>query len=152
MAYKAGPLISPDMVKKFMVPRYKKITELLRNNGVDIIFVDCDGNIEQLIPLWLESGINYVWPLEQAAGNDAVALRKKYGNDLILSGAIDKRALVKGEEAIRAEVMSKVPFLLKKSGYFPTVDHTIPPNVPFKNYCYYINTLREVAGLEKLPI
>jgi hypothetical protein len=150
IAYKAGPLISPAMVKKFMVPRYKKITEILRNNGIDIVYVDSDGNIEQLIPLWLESGVNYVWPLEQAAGNDPVALRKKYGRDLILGGGIDKRVLLKGKSEIRNEIMSKVPFLLEKGGYFPTVDHTVPLGVPFENYCYYINTLREAAGLDNL--
>lgn len=150
MAYKAGPFISPDMIRRFMVPRYKQITELLRNNGVDIIFVDCDGKLDELIPIWLESGINYVWPLEQSAGNDAVAFRKKYGNDLIMGGAIDKRALLKGEEAIYEEVMSKVPYLLEKGGYFPSVDHLVPPGVTFQNYCYYLNLLREVAGLEKI--
>jgi hypothetical protein len=46
--------------------------------------------------------------------------------------------------------MSKVPFLLEQGGYFPSVDHMVPPDVTFDNYCYYINTLREVAGLEKL--
>ena len=46
--------------------------------------------------------------------------------------------------------MSKVPFLLEQGGYFPTVDHNVPPDVTFENYCYYINTMREVAGLEKL--
>ena len=150
MAYKTGPFISPDMVRKFMVPRYKKITELLRNNGVDIIYVDCDGNIEQLVPIWLESGINYVWPLEQTAGNDAVALRKKYGKDLILGGAIDKRALAKDKAAIEKEVLSKASFLIEKGGYFPSVDHLVPPDVTFDNYCYYMNVLRDVAGLEKL--
>jgi hypothetical protein len=151
MAYKSGPFISPAMVKKFMMPRYKKITDLLRSNNIDIIYLDCDGNVEQLVPLWLESGINYLWPLEQAAGNDAVGLRKKYGKDLILSGTIDKRALAKGKEAIKNEVMAKVPFLLEKGGYFPSVDHLVPPDVSFENYCYYINLLREIAGLEKLP-
>jgi hypothetical protein len=151
IAYKSGPFISPAMVKKFMVPRYKKITELLHSNGIDIIYVDCDGKIEQLIPLWLESGVNYVWPLEQAAGNDAVAYRKKFGKDLIMGGAIDKRALIKGKEAIREEIMSKVPFLLEQGGYFPSVDHTVPPGISFENYRYYINTIREVAGLEKVP-
>jgi hypothetical protein len=150
MAYKAGPLISPDMMRKFMMPRYRKITDLLHSHGIDIIYVDCDGNIEQLIPLWLEVGINYMWPIEQAAGNDAVALRKKYGKDLILGGGIDKRALIKGKEAIRAEVMSKVPFLLEQGGYFPTVDHSVGPDISFENYCYYVNTMREAAGLEKL--
>jgi uroporphyrinogen-III decarboxylase len=150
MAYKAGPFISPKLVTKYMVPRYKQMTELLRSHGVEVICVDCDGNIAQLIPLWLESGINYVWPLEQAAGNDLVAYRKKYGKDLILAGGIDKRALIKGKEAIREEVLSKVPFLLEQGGYFPTIDHGVPPEVTFENYRYYINTIREAAGLDKL--
>jgi uroporphyrinogen-III decarboxylase len=150
MCYKSGPLISPAMFRKFMMPRYRQITDLLHKNGIDIIFVDSDGNVNELIPLWLECGINYMWPLEVAAGNDAVALRKEYVTDLILAGNIDKRALIKGKEAIREEVMSKVPFLLEMGGYFPTIDHLVPPDVTFDNYCYYIDTLREAAGLEKL--
>ncbi|MBA7552799.1 hypothetical protein ES705_45375 [subsurface metagenome] len=150
MAYKAGPLISPAMVRKFMMPRYKKITDLLHSYGVDVIFLDSDGNVEQLVPLWLEVGINFIWPFEVAAGNDAVALRKKYGKDLIIGGTIDKRALITGKEAIREEVMSKVPFLLEQGGYFPSVDHSVPPDVTFENYCYFINLMREVAELEKL--
>jgi hypothetical protein len=152
MAYKTGPLIAPAMVRKFMMPRYKKITDLLHSFGVDVIYLDSDGNLNELIPLWLESGINSVWPLEVAANNDAVALRKKYGKDLIIGGTIDKRALIKGKEAIREEVMSKVPYLLGQGGYFPSVDHSVPSDVSFENYCYYINLMREVAGLEKLSL
>jgi uroporphyrinogen decarboxylase len=150
MAYKSGPLISPAMFRKFMMPRYKKLNELLHSIGVDVIFVDSDGNLDLLIPLWLECGVNFVWPLEVAAGNDAVTLRKKYGKDLIMGGAIDKRALTKGKEAIKEEVMSKVPFLLEKGGYFPSLDHWVPPNLSFEKFCYFINLLREIAGLGKL--
>jgi uroporphyrinogen-III decarboxylase len=150
MCYKSGPLISPDMFRRFLIPRYLRITDLLHQNGIDIIFVDSDGNLNELIPLWLECGINYVWPLEVAAGNDAVALRKEYGKDLILGGNIDKRALIQGKDAIKQEVMAKVPFLLEKGGYFPSVDHLVPPDVSLENYQYYINTMREVAGLEKI--
>lgn len=151
MAFKTGPLISPAMFRKFMVPRYRKVTDLLRKNGIDIVFVDSDGNIEELIPLWLEGGVNAFWPLECAAGMNAVELRKKYGKDIIMAGNMDKRALMKDKAAIRQEVMAKVPFLLEHGGYFPTIDHQVPPDVPFENYVYYVNTLREVAGLPKLP-
>jgi len=151
IAFKTGPLISPDMFRKFIMPHYKKITDLLHSYGVDVIEVDSDGNLNELIPLFLDSGINFVWPLEVAAENDIVAIRKKYGKDLIVGGGIDKRALLKGKEAIREEVMSRVPFLLEQGGYFPSVDHLVPPDVTFENYKYFINTMREVAGLEKLP-
>ncbi|HEY82308.1 MAG TPA: hypothetical protein G4O01_03345 [Dehalococcoidia bacterium] len=152
MAYKAGPLISPEMFKKFMIPRYKIITDFLHSNGIDIIHLDSDGNIEELIPIWLdEVGVNFPWPLEVAAGMDGVALRKKYGKRLILGGNIDKRAFIKGKEALKEEVMSKVPFLCETGGYFPGLDHAIPPDVPFENFKYFINLLREIAGREKLP-
>jgi hypothetical protein len=151
MAYKTGPLISPDMFKKYMVPRYKKVTEFLHSHGIDVIHVDCDGNIDELIPLWLECGINFHWPLEVAAGMDAVALRKKYGKELIMSGNIDKRVFLKGKDAIREEVMSKVPFLLETGGYLPSLDHAIPPDVSLEGFRYYTNLLREIGGMEKLP-
>jgi len=108
--------------------------------------VDSDGNIDELIPLWLEGGVNGFLPMEVAAGMDAVALRKKYGKNLILIGNIDKRALIKNKEAIRKEVMSKVPYLLSQGGYFPTIDHAVPPDVPFENYMYYLQFLRKITG------
>jgi uroporphyrinogen decarboxylase len=151
MAYRAGPLISPDMVKKYMVPRYKKVVDFLRGSGIDIIHIDSDGNVDELIPIWLDCGINFPWPFEVAAGMDAVALRKKYGKELIMAGNIDKRALLKGKDAIKTEIMSKVPFLVKDGGYFPSLDHGIPPDIPLENFRYYVNLLREIGGLPKLP-
>ena len=150
MAYKGGSMISPAMFRKFMMPRYRKLADLFRSNGVELIIIDTDGNVNQLIPLWIECGINATWPLEVAAGNDAVAIRKEYGNNFIVTGNLDKRALAKGKEAIREELMSKVPFLLEKGGYFPSADHMIPPDVSWENYCYYIDTLREIGGLSRI--
>jgi uroporphyrinogen decarboxylase len=152
MAYKSGPMISPQMFKKFMIPRYKKITDFLRGRGIDILYLESDGNINELIPIWLnECGINLHNPLEVAAGMDAVALRRKYGKDLTLCGNIDKRVFAKGKEAIRLEVLSKVPFLVETGGYFPCIDHAIPPDISFEDFCFFINLLRVIGGTEKLP-
>ncbi|TES85292.1 hypothetical protein E3J95_04750, partial [Candidatus Aerophobetes bacterium] len=145
MAYKTGSLISPKIFREFMMPHYRRINELLRNHGVNVILVDSDGNTEELIPLWIESGINGQYPLEVTAGMDAVSLRKRYGKDFILIGNIDKRALAKGKKAIKEEVMKKVPFLLAQGGYFPAVDHFVPPDVSLEDYRYYLELLDKIA-------
>ncbi len=145
MCFNKGPLISPQLFRKFLLPHYKKITDFLRKHGIDIIEVDSDGNLNELIPLWLEGGVNAVFPLEVAAGNDAVALRKKYGKDLILFGNIDKRALTKGKKEIKEEIMRKVPYLISTGGYFPHVDHDIPPDVSWDNVQYYLEVLRSLT-------
>jgi uroporphyrinogen decarboxylase len=147
MAYKTGPLISPKFFREFMLPYYTKVTDFLRGYGIDIILVDSDGNLEELIPLWLEGGVNAVMPLEVAAGMDAVKLRKRYGKNLSLIGNIDKRALIKGKEAIKKEVMYKVPYLIKEGGYIPSIDHSVPPDVSLENYLYYLQLIKKVFGI-----
>jgi uroporphyrinogen decarboxylase len=146
MAGKQGSIISPKIFREFMMPYYKKINDFLRSNAVDIILVDSDGNTEELIPLWIESGINGQYPLEVTAGMDALKLRKKYGKNFILIGNIDKRVLTRGKKAIKEEIMRKVPLLLSKGGYFPALDHFCPPDVSFENYMFYLKVLREICG------
>jgi len=143
MAFRGGPLISPQMFREFVLPCYKKLTTFLRDRGVKTIMVDSDGNIEELIPLWLEGGVNVFYPLEIASGMDPVKLSKKYGQDVILVGGIDKRALAKGKQAIEKELAAKIS-LIEKGGYIPTVDHSIPPDISFGNFCYYMKLKRTV--------
>lgn len=48
----------------------------------------------------------------------------------------------------------KVPldtFHMETGAYFPALDHSIPPTVSFENFRYFINLVREIAGMEKLP-
>ncbi|MGQ9730576.1 MAG: uroporphyrinogen decarboxylase family protein [Candidatus Zipacnadales bacterium] len=137
-AYKTGPLLSPEIFRKFLLPRYQRINDFLRRHGVNIITLDSDGNTEVLIPLFIEAGINGHWPLEIAAGMDPVKLRRQYGQDMAFMGGIDKRALARGKQAIEEEVLSKVPLLLEQGGYIPHVDHTIPPDVSWPDFVYYM--------------
>ena len=145
MCYNHGSLISPEHVRMLMVPQYRRITGMLRAHGIDVVLVDCDGNHDELIPLWLEAGINGVFPLEIAAGEDPVALRKRYGADLLLVGGIDKRALAKDLREVEREVMAKAPFLLEHGGWIPSVDHAVPPGVPLGNYQHYLALIRRLA-------
>lgn len=145
MAGKAGPLCSPDIYREFMLPRLKRIVDFIHGHGVKHIIVDSDGNNEPLIPLWLEVGVNGLRPFEIAAGCDPVATRRKYGRELIIQGGIDKRALAAGREAIDREVLSKVPWLCLQNGYFPQIDHLVPPDVSLANYTYYSRLLRAVV-------
>ncbi len=136
-AYKTGPLYSPDIFRRFMLPRYQRVNEFLKAQGVPIITLDSDGNFEVVLPLIIEAGIDCVWPLEVAAGNDPVRLQAEFGNALSLSGGIDKRELAKDRRAIETELRRLAP-VVEQGGYIPTVDHTVPPDVPYDNFLYYL--------------
>lgn len=152
MAGKGGPLCSPRTYREFMLPPLKRVTGLLRAHGVDVIIVDSDGNNDPLIPLWLEAGVNGLRPFEVAAGSDPMAARREYGRDLIIQGGIDKRAFASGRQQIEREVLSKVPWLCRQGGYFPQVDHLVPPDVSLDDYRYYSELLRDaVEDPERAP-
>ncbi|MGI6207405.1 MAG: uroporphyrinogen decarboxylase family protein [Anaerolineae bacterium] len=142
MAYNTGPLLSPKLFREMMVPEYRRITDVLHRHGVDVVYVDCDGRIDQLLPLWLEAGVNCMFPWEARCNEDPWEMRKKYGRDLLIIGGIDKMALIAGREAIDAEVARRKP-LMDDGGYIPTVDHRVPPDVTLDNYKYYLEVLRK---------
>jgi uroporphyrinogen decarboxylase len=144
MCYNHGPLVSPRFVRQTMVPRYRRVVELLRENGVEIIYLDSDGNIDELLPIWVECGINAFYPFEVAAGMDTVAVRKRYGKNVIICGNVDKRALAKGKRAIDRE-LQRAAHLLSSGGFFPSCDHHIPPDVPLENMIYFVNELRKLS-------
>ncbi len=142
ICYNQGPLISPEIFKKIAVPRYRRIVDYLEKFGVKIHILDCDGKIDELVPLWLEAGINCMFPLE-AAHTDGFKLKKIYGNDLLLMGGADKIQLIKGKKSIDEELV-RVRKLMDLGGYIPHLDHRCPPDVTLENYYYYIEKKREI--------
>ncbi|MCY2926398.1 MAG: hypothetical protein NT031_13350 [Planctomycetota bacterium] len=145
MAFKTGPLVSPTLYRKLALKHYQAITALLRRHGVELILLDSDGNIDELIPIWLDGGINAIWPFEIAAGMDPLAVRAKYGKSLALIGGIDKRAMAAGRAAIDREVYPKVPRLIESGGFIPTCDHAVPPDVSLGDYEYYLGLIHKIA-------
>jgi len=143
ICFRSGPLISPTMFERLVVPRYKRITDLLHKQGVDIAWSDCDGNIMPIVPLYLRGGINCMFPVEVAAGSDPLEIRRRFGEEVLLHGGINKRALIKGFREIEDE-LKRVKPLVEEGGYVPHVDHRCPADVPLKNYKYYLKLKRDL--------
>jgi uroporphyrinogen decarboxylase len=146
MSMKTGPLCSPEQFREFMLPCYKKVTGYLRSQGIDILMVDSDGNNDLIVPLWLEGGVNGLYPLEVASDTDPVTLRKKYGKKLVMFGGIDKRVLAQNKAAIEEHVLSFVPWMVSQGGFTPFPDHLVPPDVPFENFKFYWDLVKKIAA------
>ena len=145
MAYKTAPLISPRLARQYMLPRYKRVVDFLRGRGVPFIGLDSDGMMDPLIPVWLDAGLNFLYPFEVQAGMDVLAVRRKYGRQLRIWGGVDERALAYGHAAIDAE-LERVRPLIEEGGYIPHTDHSIPPDATYENFCYYTRRLGEVCA------
>jgi uroporphyrinogen decarboxylase len=143
MAFKTGPLVSPAMFRRLALPRYRRVVEFVKSRGVPFVALDSDGDITSLIPIWMDAGIDILYPFEVQCGMDVVQVRRRFGRDLRMWGGIDKRALAQGPAAIDAELQRVRP-LVKDGGFIPVLDHGVPPDISFANYCHYANHLRDI--------
>jgi hypothetical protein len=146
ICFRGGPIISPDMFRKLAVPRYQRLTERMRANGIKMIWTDCDGDITPLVPCFLEGGVNCMFPVEVHAGSDPVNLRRKFGQQLLLVGGVDKFVLRETPKDIRKE-LKRIQPIVKEGGFIPTVDHRVPPDVPLENYKAYLRMKRDLFGV-----
>ncbi|MGE5221743.1 MAG: uroporphyrinogen decarboxylase family protein [Omnitrophica WOR_2 bacterium] len=145
MSYKNGPLISPKMFRRFMLPAYQELTAFLRRMGVKIILVDSDGNTEQLIPLWLEGGVSGFLPFEVRAGMDVISVRQRYPHIQIMGG-IEKHCLERDPASIDAELTRVLPPMQSSGGYIVSLDHWVHSEIPLQNFRYYVDRVRRFGG------
>ena len=145
MAYKCFSMISPAMAREFLLPTYKRWGDIARKAGVPVYGMDSDGFIGELIPIWMEAGVNCCDPIEVAAGNDIVAFRKEFGGDMAYQGGIDKRAIAAGGKTIEDEVKRVTP-VIESGGYVPGCDHGVPHDISWPNFVHYTKLLAEVTG------
>jgi uroporphyrinogen decarboxylase len=145
MAYKAHSMISPAMTREFLLPVYKKWIMYLKSNGVKIIDMDSDGYIAELIPIWIEAGINVCDPIEAAAHNDIVSYSKAFGKKMAYTGGVDKRAIAAGGKAIEDELKRIAP-VIEAGGFIPSCDHGVPSDISLENFIYYSRLLAKYTG------
>ena len=151
MAYKSGPLVSPDFMENNMLDRYIEICGELRGDGVRLIMMDCDGYIDEIVPIVQRAGIDGIYPCEMASDSDPLKLRKKFPG-VALMGGVDKRALAQdGKDGAKSELRRLQP-LLKDGGFIPFIDHHIPPDIAFDTFDYYIRLKTELLANPDMKI
>jgi hypothetical protein len=136
--------MSPEAFAEFLLPEFRRVADVLRAYGVPVIGMHTDGDFRELLPMFIEAGVNAVHPCEVTNGQTITAIRAAYP-DLLIFGGLDKKAIAAGKEAIDHELESKLPVMLEYGGYFPYLDHAVDPAIPFSNFVYYRQKLKEIV-------
>ncbi len=106
MGSQRGLMLSPDMVRRFIIPGTKKLVEQAHRHGLKVIFHSC-GSIVDVIPDLIEAGVDAIHPIQAlAAGMDPENLKEKFEGKVSFCGGVDTQdLLVNGsEEDVKAKV------------------------------------------------
>ncbi|MGE5557644.1 MAG: uroporphyrinogen decarboxylase family protein [Bacillota bacterium] len=147
ICFKNGPIVSVPFFRDVVMPRYKRIAAKLHAAGIDLWYTDCDGDVRPIMPYLMEGGINCLFPFEVNGCAHPSELLNRHGKELRIMGGVDKMALGRGPEAIKAYLETLKP-LVERGGYIPFCDHRCPPNVKEEDYLYYLDLKEEMFGMK----
>ena len=87
-AHNHGPLMSPDIVREFIIPRLEKMVDMIKSEGAFCI-KHTDGNIYSILDMIVATGVNAIDPVEPVAGMDLKTVKNLVGDRVCIVGNID---------------------------------------------------------------
>ena len=145
LGYNHGPFMSPAMYRELFFPAHQRLFAFAHAHGLPVI-LHSDGFIAPLVPQLIEAGIDCLQPLEVKAGMDLLQIKQDYGQHLALIGGMDARVLASNDlGAVHHELATKLPGAMTGSGYILQCDHSVPSNVRYETYQFFVDTGREIG-------
>ena len=134
MGSQRGLMISPELVRRFVIPGCRRLTEQAHSYGLKVIYHSC-GAISDIIPDLIDAGVDIIHPIQAlAAGMEPEGLKEKFGDRVSFCGGVDTQELL--VHGTPEDVRKKVEELkrLFPTGLIISPSHeAILPDVPPEN-------------------
>ena len=143
-------LISPTLYREMLKPVHADLIAFIKSRTKAKVFFHSDGDIFDIIPDLIEIGVDILNPIQSGAGrmSDLEQLKKRYGKDLVLCGAIDTQHVLPhgSPDEVKAEVRRVVSLLGRGGGYMLSAVHTVMDEVPPENILAMVDAAREFGN------
>ena len=135
VATQKGPILSPDMYRRFIKPLYRQYYNLIKSKTEAKVFYHSCGNVTDLLEDFIDNGLDIVNPVQVSAMDDTASLKKRFGDRLVFWGGIDtQHVLPQGSvQDVEQEVRLRIRDLAPGGGFVLAAVHNIQPDVPPEN-------------------
>lgn len=135
MGSQTGLMYSPLQLRRFLLPRMKRLMDLVKQHGSHV-FHHNDGSIREILPDLIDIGIEILNPVQwRCAGMEREGLKRDFGDKVIFHGGMDnQQTLPFGTvEDVRREVTDNYRILGDGGGYILGPCHNIQAVGPAEN-------------------
>jgi uroporphyrinogen decarboxylase len=143
MGYKQNQFFSMKTYRELLKPIHQKAIDWAHAKGMKAYLHSC-GDIRPFIPEVVEMGVDALNPLEVKAGVDPLAVKREFGDRLLLHGGFDA-LLWYDTDAMEATVRKNLPVLMENGGYIFATDHSTPSNVSLDAFKQIVAVVKEVG-------
>jgi uroporphyrinogen decarboxylase len=141
MGFKGKQFFSLQTYRDILKPLQRRVIDWAHAKGIPAYLHSC-GNIEPFIPELVEIGLDALNPIEVKAGMDPLAIKRAYGDKLVLHGGMNVMLWDHLDEMERV-VRQQLPILKKNGGYIFATDHSIPATVSAADLQRILAVVRE---------
>lgn len=134
-AHNGGPLMSPAIFEKMLLPRLDKMVKMIKAEGAFCI-KHSDGNIYPLLDMIVSTGCDGINPVEPIAGMDLATVKKLVGDKVCITGNIDCAHLLPHgtPEEVEQAVIQAIKDAGEGGGYILTSSNSIHSSVNPANF------------------
>lgn len=128
-------LISPNMYKEIIYPRFKPFYDLAGTYGLKVMHHSC-GSVGKLLPHLIEAGVEILDVVQPYIPYmDLFRLKRDFGDKLVFHGGICVQKILPESTAaeVKTEVEKVVSILGEGGGYVICPTNKIGPDVPLEN-------------------
>jgi uroporphyrinogen-III decarboxylase len=148
-----GEFIRPSLWAEMMKPHYRKLCDWIHQHTPWKTFLHSCGSVYNLIPHFIEAGVDILNPVQTSAANmDPARLKKEFGGKIVFwGGGCDTQSVLCSAtpEEVRQHVRERLEIFAAGGGYVFTQVHNIQRDVPTENVIAMLDAAREFGVYRK---
>ena len=131
------PMFSPALFEDIFLPIYEQIISELKKAGARWVCFHCDGNVEPLLDLLIQAGVDGINPVEPNAGMHVAKLIEKYWGRLFFIGGICNIKVLPGgdKDQIQGHVQNIID--AGRNGGLVVGMHSVGTDISLESYETY---------------
>lgn len=144
-----GPLISPEMYRKYVKPRHRKLFSFIKEKTQNstYLFFHSDGSVYEFIPDLIQLGVDILNPVQyKTAKMETKRLKREFGKHMTFwGGGVDPQKILPfgNPQDVKDETKRIIENLAPGGGFVFSPIHNIQPDVPPQNIKAMYDALRK---------
>lgn len=131
----SGLLYSPEHIREFLLPRMKRMMDLVRQNG-SVVVTHSDGAIREIIPELIGIGMQVLNPIQwRCTGMERDGIKRDFGARIVLYGGVDNQHTLPfgSVDDVVEEVRYNLRVMGEGGGFILAPCHNIQSITPIEN-------------------
>jgi uroporphyrinogen decarboxylase len=146
-----GPMMSPAVFAHFILPRLKRMVDMIHEEGA-LAIKHSDGNLDPILEMIVSVGPDGLNPIEPVAGMDLKTIKQRVGDQVCLVGNIDCAHLLPHgtPEQVRQAVRQAIADAAPGGGFILSSSNSIHSSCDPRNFVAMVRACHEF-GVQPVP-